>query len=156
MKLRTISVLFLCLACSLFAFADPPEAPPGLSPSPAQPAQSAQPVQSVQPVDAAVPPVTQPRDPTQPDAALARILSGGQPSGAKPLTQITRLGLIVVAGQPPEALIMVKGVGSFIVHEGSTLTVGEGNSNAVLRVARLTAETLEISVNSQNQKMIVR
>jgi hypothetical protein len=103
------------------------------------------------------------RDPTQADPALRQALAGAQAAAVpaqRPLPQVLRRGLIVIANRPAEALIEVQergavpgpGSGVFLVHEGSTFTAG----SSVLRVVRLTSDIMEIAVDSQNETIIVR
>jgi len=164
MKSRIFVFAFSCLCAVAGWGADappatqpslPPAAPPAVS-SPAQPA--IQP--AAQPADAPdeAPPL---RDPTEADSALKRALEGMQAPGAgrtraAAVPKINRLGLVIVTGKPPEALIEVTGAGLFFVHEGSSISAVAGDGVTLMRVVRISGDEVEIEIASQKQTMIVR
>jgi hypothetical protein len=149
MRLRIAPSLFFWLACCAMvaAAADLPAVPvdsPATQPVP----------DSATPAASAPPAATQPlRDPTQIDPALARALAAGQGGTT---VQVTRRGLIAMAGKPTVALIELPGSGIFIVQEGSVLTASANGVRTPLKVEKLSRDGVVITAESKNVTVVIR
>ena len=134
--------------------ADFPATQPALD-SPKLAADAASPSPATAPAASAPPAPTHPlRDPTQMDAALAQALAAGP---SKDLTvQVTRRGLIAIAGKPTMALIEPQGSGIFLVQEGNVLNASVNGVRVTLKVQSLSRDGVVITADSKNVTVVIR
>jgi hypothetical protein len=147
------------LCCAMVAAAEPvPQTQPAPADSRAA-ARTPPPAVAPAPASASSAATTQPlRDPTQIDAALAQALAG-QAGAAQPqnlVVQVTRRGMIAIAGRPTVALIELQGGGSFFVQKGSVLTASVGGVKATITVETLSPDQMTFSADSKNVTVVVR
>ena len=148
MRLNIAACSFFSLACfaMVAAAGDLPAVPVDLP--------ATQPVPDPAPPAPVPPAATQPlRDPTQIDPALARALAAGQGGTT---VQVTRRGLIAVAGKPTVALIELQGSGIYFVQEGSVLAASVNGVRTTLKVESLSRDGVVITADSKNVTVVIR